>query len=360
MLLIDKNWSLEQAFENINDTYYPGGLLSGPQRNRQIETWGQLVGRTRAVAELDLLIEQHGSASKMSKAVRMSAGTIKSLRQFFLSLPDDKGSDKIYQGMTVGGYFLIRKMASGGSANIWRVRDSRKCHYAMKILKRPKGKALERFRDEIKVVLSLNGLRGVVPINDSCGDVLVDGLAWFVMPLATPMINVINDNTDPVDVLGCLKSLAASLEVFHSRGVYHRDIKPDNLFNYQGDWCFGDFGIASFPDKQPLTSSHKKLGPLHFIAPEMMQHPDEASGEKADVYSFAKTMWVLLTGQKFPPPGEQRRDVKQISLASWCELNGIGEIDLLIEECTSHDPSKRPPMCDVKAAIEHYLSSHAL
>ena len=87
-MIINKNWDLDAAFEVINDRYYPGGLQSGPQRNRQIETWGQLVGKTKALEQLDSLIEYYGSINKMSQSVRMSSGSIKKLRVFFESLPD--------------------------------------------------------------------------------------------------------------------------------------------------------------------------------------------------------------------------------------------------------------------------------
>ncbi|MEZ8103446.1 ATP-binding protein [Vibrio bivalvicida] len=88
-MIINKNWNLQCAFDAINNAYYPGGLQSGPQRNRQIETWGQLVGKSKALSELDSLIESYGSTNKMSKAVRMSPHTIKNLRGFFESLPDE-------------------------------------------------------------------------------------------------------------------------------------------------------------------------------------------------------------------------------------------------------------------------------
>lgn len=81
-MIINKNWDLDIAFEVINNRYYPGGLQSGPQRNRQIETWGQLVGKTRALEQLDSLIASCGSINKMSQSVRMSSGSIKNLESF--------------------------------------------------------------------------------------------------------------------------------------------------------------------------------------------------------------------------------------------------------------------------------------
>lgn len=88
-MLIDKNWNLQSAFDEINKVYRPGGEFSGPQRNRLIETWGQLVGKSRSLEELELLIEQYGSMNKMSKSVRMAPKTIKHLRTFFESLPSE-------------------------------------------------------------------------------------------------------------------------------------------------------------------------------------------------------------------------------------------------------------------------------
>lgn len=88
-MLIDISWNLQSAFDAINGAYRPGGESSGPQRNRLIEVWGQLVGKSRAIEELELLIEQHGSMKKMSKSVRMAPKTIKLLRTFFECLPSE-------------------------------------------------------------------------------------------------------------------------------------------------------------------------------------------------------------------------------------------------------------------------------
>lgn len=88
-MIIDRNWTLQEAFEHINQAYRPGGQLSGPQRNRLVETWGQLVGKSRATKEIDKLVETHGSMNRACKYVQMSPSTMKVLRLFFESLPDE-------------------------------------------------------------------------------------------------------------------------------------------------------------------------------------------------------------------------------------------------------------------------------
>ncbi|HHL5365997.1 TPA: hypothetical protein ACQ8GL_003524 [Klebsiella pneumoniae] len=56
---IDKDWGFTKALDEINQYYRPGGIGSGPDRNVHIENWGLLVGRTRALAEIKLAIEEH-------------------------------------------------------------------------------------------------------------------------------------------------------------------------------------------------------------------------------------------------------------------------------------------------------------
>lgn len=52
-MLINPEWSFEQALGAISQTYQPGGMMSGVARNTAIEAWGQLVGSRRAVREFD-------------------------------------------------------------------------------------------------------------------------------------------------------------------------------------------------------------------------------------------------------------------------------------------------------------------
>jgi len=83
-------WSFEEALNIISNRYYPGGITTGPQRNQQIAAWGQLVGRTRALAELDLAIRQHGSLTKFGKKYRITVRKLREIRDFFENLPDDQ------------------------------------------------------------------------------------------------------------------------------------------------------------------------------------------------------------------------------------------------------------------------------
>ena len=81
---------------------------------------------------------------------------------------------------------------------------------------------------------------------------------------------------------------------------------------------------------------------MYYIAPEMLNSPDTADGKPADIYSLAKTVWVLLSGQTYPPPGEQRASVEGLRISSYVDLECGSKLDDLLEECTRHDPNERP------------------
>jgi len=98
---LDKRWTFEEALSKINCVYKPGGIMTGQVRNRQIESWGQLVGRTRALAEFKLAIEQHKSLRSFGRTYSIAPKTLQSLKKFFENLPDDLSKEDL----TAEGYF---------------------------------------------------------------------------------------------------------------------------------------------------------------------------------------------------------------------------------------------------------------
>jgi hypothetical protein len=99
-MLINKDWDFETAVKEISNKYYPGGITTGPLRNRQVEAWGQLVGRARALTEFDSAIQRYGSRTAFGREYRVTLPTLRHFREFFENLPDAQVTESEVTNMT--------------------------------------------------------------------------------------------------------------------------------------------------------------------------------------------------------------------------------------------------------------------
>jgi len=129
---------------------------------------------------------------------------------------------------------------------------------------------------------------------------------WLSMPIATPIAKSLAGRplTDVVAAVAAVADTLACLQADFD--IAHRDIKPGNLYELDGDWLIGDFGLIALPDAETLTQDGRQVGPAHYTAYEMILSPTTAEPHPADVYSLGKTLWVLATGQAWPPEGTSR------------------------------------------------------
>jgi serine/threonine protein kinase len=128
------------------------------------------------------------------------------------------------------------------------------------------------------------------------------------MPLADPIRGALGIDPDRARMVEAIAAIALTLAGLANEGIPHRDVKPDNLLCPDGVWSIGDFGLVKYPAGLALTEHGRKLGPTDFMAPEMRESPDTANPGPADVYSIAKTLWVLLAGVNLAFPGQHRAD----------------------------------------------------
>lgn len=258
-------------------------------------------------------------------------------------------------------YNLGEKLGSGGNATVFKVtRKSDGKELAIKLLgwrdgepRRSHSEPFNRFNDEISIMSKSKGTVGVLPIGDfSRRD------AWYIMPIATPIMKYIKASDATFDsILSGTIDLSNTLNELHKRNIYHRDIKPQNIYLYNDRFTFGDFGLADFPHKKVhQTKPNQKLGPLFTIAPEMKRYPKSASGEKADVYSFAKTIWTFFSQNDQSFEGRYDYNDTKISLR-YCGAfpnQHIVELEELLYQSTSNSPEDRPTMSQFVRQLKSY------
>ncbi|WP_181140719.1 protein kinase [Streptomyces sp. Ru62] len=217
----------------------------------------------------------------------------------------------------------------------------------------------QRFQEEVRRMqqLTRDGVAGIVPVLDADPD---DPPQWFVMPKAVKLRDVLSPDARPAElreVVEVICQVAGTLAALAERDISHRDIKPDNLLHLQGRPVVADFGIAAWPERPELTAATHKMGPMYFLAPEMRFPEPGTPGYPADVWSLAKTLFVLAKGLRYPPEGTHYVQGNEYSL--WAQ-GGEAAMDLapVLEAATAYEPRARLTMAVFRAELAAWLELH--
>ena len=254
-------------------------------------------------------------------------------------------------------YRAVSSLGSGGNGDVWLCEDDDGNQVAVKILSRLTEARYSRFGAEIKFLEGLANTDGVIPLlrhhlptqpdktNPPC----------YAMPVAESLTDRL-----PEDVLGIVQlvaDLAAVLERLHQDGVTHRDIKPNNILWLDG-WCLSDFGLVDFPGREDITRVGETVGAKWTIAPEMRRTAASSDGKAADVYSLAKTLWILLTDQPKGFDGQYNRDASILNIEEYRECDYVRPIHALLEESTEYDPTERPTAHQFRTRLVEWLEAN--
>jgi len=184
-----------------------------------------------------------------------------------------------------GKFTVVSPIAATAHSRVWEATDPGGNRVAVKKLRthRLEAQPYRRFRDEVAFHTS-GPHPGVLPLLEAHVPATPSGEdpAWLAMPIAETVRIALGTSPSLDEVVDALRVYAATLARLAEAGVHHRDLKPDNLFHREGDWVVGDFGLVTWPGKQALTEPGQRLGPAHFVAPEMVEHPARADPGPAD------------------------------------------------------------------------------
>ncbi len=265
---------------------------------------------------------------------------------------------KLKNGDIFGEWKLESQLGRGGNGEVWSVKrtDNPNDIAAIKILSKAKPAAIKRFRAEVEVLRTHNDIRGLLPV---IGHNLPEAPtaaspAWYVMQRAEPLIKALP--RIPKVIIQQVAKVAHTLATLHERGVSHRDVKPDNLLLLNGEPFVSDFGLADFPNKPEITGKGERLGPRWTIAPEMERSPTTADGRLADVYSLAKTLWILLANDIRCFEGRYHSDDLAVALKNYLPTaNLLHMLDGLLFQATANNPTERPTMGQFTSTLMNWL-----
>ena len=197
-------------------------------------------------------------------------------------------------------YRILKVIGIGGMAVVFEAMDMlMRRNVAVKMLKddiNNDAQSVKRFINESKAVAMLSHPNIVniydVSVKDDRKYIvmeLVDGITLKNYILKKGLLSF-------HEVISITEQILMALEHAHSKGIVHRDIKPQNIMILKnGVVKVADFGIAKLPNAETVTMTDKAIGTVFYISPE------QASGKKidrrSDIYSLGVTMYEMATGK---------------------------------------------------------------
>lgn len=196
-------------------------------------------------------------------------------------------------------YEIIELIGSGGMANVYKALCHRLNRYdAVKIMRDETAANTElrrRFRAESQAVAMLSHPNIVSVYDVSHNDDVEYIVMEFIDGITLKQYLQKKSVLDPAEVLDFTIQTAKALEHAHSKGIIHRDIKPQNIMLLKdGMIKVADFGIASL-ENTIEENNGETVGSVHYIAPE--QARGEAPDARSDIYSLGIVMYEMLTGR---------------------------------------------------------------
>ncbi|MEK4439906.1 MULTISPECIES: protein kinase domain-containing protein [Niallia] len=241
------------------------------------------------------------------------------------------------------------KLGQGGNATVYIARiakEKESKEFALKILDDSPNnfsEKIERFKIETELVMSIqNEINGVIPIYDFNFKENESEKFWYIMPLATPINEHFTYDTSIDEKVKCIIEISRVMTQLHRKDIVHRDIKPSNIYFYDNSYALSDFGLVDYPEKSDLTRIGEPIGAKATIAPEMKIDAINADGKKADVYSLAKTLWMLLVGKDYAFEGTYNPESELMGLRKFYKSMHLVELEQLLIDSTLDNPYLRP------------------
>jgi eukaryotic-like serine/threonine-protein kinase len=263
-------------------------------------------------------------------------------------------------GSLVLNRFLIeRRIGSGGFGVVYEAWDGRlERTVAVKAIE-SRGEAGRRVLREAQAAARLNH-PGIVTLYEMGEE---DGNALLVTELVegSTLAGLSREGAlSDREIAEIGADLCEALDHAHSRGVVHRDIKPQNvLVAPEGEFRakLMDFGIARLADGAALTAPGDVVGTLAYMSPE--QAEGQTAGPEADVYSLALTLYECWGGEnpnrRATPAATARAIGGRPRPLRRLRPDLPRELSDTIDAALQPRPSRRPALDELGSAIEDSL-----
>jgi len=212
-------------------------------------------------------------------------------------------------GDVLNGRYVIQKELSRGGMGVVYLAQDQQLHsrpVVVKILLEEAYQSeyiVQKFRQEVEALSRIDhpGIVGIIDAGE-----LPKGEPFIVMQYVegVTLRSAMTPEGMNLERIGeILKQVGRALTAAHSRGIFHRDLKPDNIMlqdlgHGEEQVKIIDFGIAKVKDSvvAPSTSLNLSPGTVAYMAPEQLSgRPITAA---TDIYALGAIAYEMVTGRK--------------------------------------------------------------
>lgn len=206
-----------------------------------------------------------------------------------------------YIGKRLDARYEVNELIGvGGMSLVYKAYDVIEAkNVAIKILKDEyfgNSEFMKRFKNESRAVAVLSHPNIVKVLNVSFGTNFQYIVMEYISGITLKEYISKKIKIDWKESVQIIKQVLKALAHAHSRGIIHRDIKPQNIMITEDNIVkVTDFGIARFFNNETQTMTDKTIGSVHYISPE--QAKGLKTDIKSDIYSVGIVLYELLTNR---------------------------------------------------------------
>ncbi len=285
------------------------------------------------------------------------------------------------EGIQFGKYFLIKKIGTGGMAEMWKAKQ-RGLEGFEKIvaIKRILPNLVENedfitmFIDEGKVAALLThpNIAQIYELGEERGSYFI-AMEYIAGKDLRSILKTGRKKGIPLPIGIAIQiaiKLLFGLHYAHRKkglnnedlNIVHRDVSPPNVaISYEGEVKLVDFGIAKAAAKNSVTQTGSLKGKILYMSPE--QARGQSVDKRSDIFSVGVLLYEMVTGKKpFGAESEMAilHNVRELTpaLPSASNLQIPASLDRIIMKAIEKSPNDRYQTAeDMRLELERFLNS---
>ncbi|GAA1860689.1 serine/threonine-protein kinase [Myceligenerans crystallogenes] len=257
----------------------------------------------------------------------------------------------------IGPYSIEARLGAGGMGNVYLGRTTGGFWVAVKVAKQEIADDpgfRRRFADEVRNAKRVDGLY-TAAVHDSDVDADQPWVATEYVDAPTLAEYVERNGALPPGAVARLGAgIAEGLAAVHSKGILHRDLKPQNVLVTGNGPKVIDFGIARAMEETSHTPESKLVGTAAYMSPEQAMGSKDV-GYPSDIHAFGAVLFYAATGHNLWGTGQPLAILRRVAHDE-PDLSEITHplLGVLLKSCLAKTPGARPGLDTLRRTLEPF------